>query len=404
MRKNRGMKGFAFGIFLLFLGTGFQSALAQKTEQPVLPSVKGNWWYVGGSGPRNYTTIQDAINASSDGDTVFVYDDSSPYRSVVVNKSIHLLGEHTNTTIIDGENKGDAVWIQSERVVLSNFTITHGDGEDLLRDFFRAGVRITASNVTIKHNSIRDNRKGILGLRVTNLTICDNCFFHDGVTLSPYENEGRPAISPEYFDHTIQNNVVNGKPLYYFKNQTQITVPADAGQVIAVNCAQLFLRNASIHEVDDAGMILAFCSACTIEHSSFFDHAMVWLFRSDHTLIQGNTLENNLHGLCLDYGSTANVIQSNTFSQNQMAGVMMEYYSNENRILQNNLMQNDYNSYTKQSFKNRWNENYWHDWLGLQSAILRFFPKLIVGQLFEGHRIPSVNFDWNPASEPYDIT
>ena len=87
-----------------------------------------------------------------------------------------------------------------------------------------------------------------------------------------------------------------------------------------------------------------------------------------------------------------------------MAGVMMEDYSNENRILQNNLIQNDYNSYTKQSFKNRWNENYWHDWIGLQSAFLRFFPKLIVGQLFEGHRIPSVNFDWNPASEPYDIT
>ena len=35
-------------------------------------SSRGNWLYVGGSGPGNYTRIQDAINASSDGDTVFV--------------------------------------------------------------------------------------------------------------------------------------------------------------------------------------------------------------------------------------------------------------------------------------------------------------------------------------------
>ena len=403
MCKTLCMKGLAFGILLLFLGTGLFSAYAQKTEQPLRPSGKGNWWYVGGSGPGNFTTIQDAINASSEGDTVFVYAESSPYRSVVVNKSMHLLGEQANITIIDGEYMGDVVWIQSERVVLSNFTITHGDGEDLLRDFFRAGVRITASNVTIKNNIIRDNRKGILGLRVTNISICDNCFFHDGVTFSPYENEGRPPILREYFDHTIQNNVVNGKPLYYFHNQTQITVPADAGQVIAVNCEQLFLRNASIHQVDDAGVILAFCSYCVVEQSVFSEDAMVWLFCSDHTLIQGNTLKNNLHGLCLDYGSTENIIQSNTIAQNQMAGVMVEYHSNENRILLNNLMQNDYNSYMKQCFKNRWSKNYWSDWIGLQSAFLKFFPKLILGQLLEGYRIPNVSFDWNPASEPYDI-
>ena len=39
----------------------------------------GNTLYVGGSGEGNYSKIQDAINGASDGDTVFVYDDSSPY-------------------------------------------------------------------------------------------------------------------------------------------------------------------------------------------------------------------------------------------------------------------------------------------------------------------------------------
>ena len=45
--------------------------------------------YVGGSGLGNYTSIQDAINDSVDGDTVFVYDEGSPYyENLVVNRSI----------------------------------------------------------------------------------------------------------------------------------------------------------------------------------------------------------------------------------------------------------------------------------------------------------------------------
>ncbi|MBN2599728.1 MAG: hypothetical protein JXA75_04230, partial [Candidatus Thermoplasmatota archaeon] len=42
-----------------------------------LRSTSGNFLFVGGSGPGNYSTIQGAINAATNGDTVFVYDDSS---------------------------------------------------------------------------------------------------------------------------------------------------------------------------------------------------------------------------------------------------------------------------------------------------------------------------------------
>ena len=50
--------------------------------------VSGNTLYVGGSGPGNYTRIQDAIDNASDGDTVFVYDDSSPYFEIISDKII----------------------------------------------------------------------------------------------------------------------------------------------------------------------------------------------------------------------------------------------------------------------------------------------------------------------------
>ena len=60
--------------------------------------------YVGGVNPGNYSKIQDAINDSVDGDTVYVFDDSSPYyENIIVDKSINLIGEDKNTTVIHGQ-------------------------------------------------------------------------------------------------------------------------------------------------------------------------------------------------------------------------------------------------------------------------------------------------------------
>ncbi|EMR74892.1 parallel beta-helix repeat (two copies) [Thermoplasmatales archaeon SCGC AB-540-F20] len=64
---------------------------------------RGTTLYVGGTGPNNYTKIQDAINDASDGYTVFVYNDSSPYyESIIIDKSINLVGEDRDSTHIAG--------------------------------------------------------------------------------------------------------------------------------------------------------------------------------------------------------------------------------------------------------------------------------------------------------------
>ena len=75
--------------------------------------------------------IQDAIDSATDGDTVFVYDDSSPYyENIVVNKSIILLGEHRDTTVIDGDGGLMVIYLAEmafvESVLVSGFTIQNG--------------------------------------------------------------------------------------------------------------------------------------------------------------------------------------------------------------------------------------------------------------------------------------
>jgi parallel beta-helix repeat protein len=124
-------KWLAIGIILLFLGTCIIPATAQNTEKSI-PTSRGNWLYVGGSGPGNYTHIQDAIDNASDGDTVFVYDDSSPYcEEVIINNSITLLGENQET-VIKGTNKTTGVAVHAMNVKIQTFSIVDArDGIDL---------------------------------------------------------------------------------------------------------------------------------------------------------------------------------------------------------------------------------------------------------------------------------
>ena len=108
----------------------------------------GNVLYVGGTGPGNYSKIQDAIDNASDGDTIFVYDDSSPYyENLVINKSIKLIGENRETTIIDGMEKGYVIKINAENITISNFKIRNGAPK-------KWGIGIFSDNAKILNNII----------------------------------------------------------------------------------------------------------------------------------------------------------------------------------------------------------------------------------------------------------
>ena len=71
--------------------------------------------YVGGNGPNNYTSIQDAINDAKDGYTIYVYP-GYYNESIVINKSISLIGIEKNgeKPVIDGGGRFYAVNITAD--------------------------------------------------------------------------------------------------------------------------------------------------------------------------------------------------------------------------------------------------------------------------------------------------
>jgi len=127
---NRWKKGILTGIiFLIFIS---QLALASidshlHDEKNIYNMQNGKTLYVGGNGPNNYTRIQDAIRAAEDGDTIFVYDDSSPYEEdIYIGKNIRLIGENRDTTIIKLD-RGKLVWVENVRwFEIKGFTIKDG--------------------------------------------------------------------------------------------------------------------------------------------------------------------------------------------------------------------------------------------------------------------------------------
>ncbi len=113
--------------------------------------------------PADYTTIQEGIDASVDGDTVLVQPGNYVENIALISKNIYIASLYLTTqdtsyiaqTIIDGNQENPAVRILNgvdSTGVLDGFTITNGDP---------AGLLIFIASPTIKNLYVYDNPEGI---------------------------------------------------------------------------------------------------------------------------------------------------------------------------------------------------------------------------------------------------
>jgi len=165
-------KGLVVAVIVLFIGMSVPSTGMNVKKSTA--SFDSNTLYVGGSGEGNYTKIQDAINDSSEGDTVFVYN-GTYYENVVLNKSINLIGEDKDTTIIDGSYMlwGFLVKVTADWVNISGFSIINMTIED-----YSGGIYLkSCNNSNISNNIITNNWQGMYLVSSCNHNIISNCDF-----------------------------------------------------------------------------------------------------------------------------------------------------------------------------------------------------------------------------------
>lgn len=220
---------FCCGVMLL-CGFGVSQG---PVDSSAVPSLVGDILYVGGSGSGNYTRIQDALDNASDGDTVFVYDDSAPYNeNIAIHTSIRLLGENRETTSIEGGHY--AVTIYADGVTVSGFRISN------IGDFWNCyGVEVMSDDDTISNNTIVNNMRMVgISLEASSFTT---------VSGNVIENNRYHGIRLHYGSHNtvVNNTVVNdrGYGVYLWESTDNIVVQNTieqsywTGLIVSDNCS-----------------------------------------------------------------------------------------------------------------------------------------------------------------------
>ena len=320
-------------IFPINETKNFTDAQAQHTE--------GNTLYVGGSGPKNYTNIQDAIDAAFTGDIIYVYE--GIYKeNIRVDKTLQLIGENRNGTIIDGGGKRDVVRIMADGVILMGFTIQHGGSH-----FGSAGgIRLDSSSYSIISNNT------IVGNELYGIWVLENTSSYTTISHNIISNNG--------------DNEYGGFNIWLYQSSYNT------------------ISNNSIQNGKGYGLGICF-----------------W---STHTTVRGNIISGNyLEGIKSRYGFN-NRIYENTIKDNNYFGIRFLNASANNIVEHNNFINNTpLNAFfTIQDINslNQWDENYWDNPNILLKPVIGCIRFQGINRDMLG--FPWLNFDWHPLAEPYE--
>ena len=384
-------KGLSIGIILFLAGASIASAL--NTNHSLNPKTdRGSWLYVGGSGPGNYTTIQSALDAANPGDTVFVYP-GTYYENIRIQKTIDVIGQNRNTTIIDGNETGTVVNVTADLVNLSGFTIRnsgqHGNpggiaveasyctivdnvitnnsfgiifgslSRDEPQNVFAFNPRYQngssdSENNTVLHNIISNNRAGVfLYTDTPHNSIDGNTFLQNrfGVAIYPgshhtilsnntFLNDGLFILNQSYAN-TVVNNTVNGKPLLYLEGQSNNVITEAMGQIILVQCHNITVNKQEITNTS-FGIELIDTTNCHISQNIIESNNFIgiFLYQSSDNILMNNTIRaNSVQGIFI-WGKN-NMIADNTITLNTEDGLHL-YHSINNTIVGNNISNNNH--------------------------------------------------------------
>lgn len=151
-----------------------------------------NILYVGGCGPNNYSKIQDAIDNASDGDIIYVFNGTYD-EFIFINKSITLIGEDQDTTIITSGIRS----IEINEITINNFTV-----KDTIEVY--SGSNITISKIKVLDDNNDGVAYGIVMYAGTNNIITGNTI------TSIYGNNSACGL---YIDN-LSNSIIAENTLY----------------------------------------------------------------------------------------------------------------------------------------------------------------------------------------------
>ncbi len=356
---------------------------------------------VDSNGGGNYTKIQDAIDAANPGDTIYVW--AGTYvENFIINKTLTMIGNGTSNTTLVGAMDGNVVLIEADWVNFSGFEIkSSGSWNYGIRLNFANNCSVDSvkfTNLSVSVNLILSDRNTITNItgstgsvnhiltfnsnynlfknhtyfstvysrvkldssvfntlmdleldntpgtdmqntielgKCRSMTLKNNKITRGGVLITSFN-----SVVSHWNTHDIdQTNLVNGKPVYYLKDQQNTVIPSGKGQIILANCKDITVEDYDFNNVS-SGITLGYSQNIVISDNTFTNNNYgVYIFESDLNTINNNNFNVNEYNIHL-IGSN-NTVMDNSLSKSDWNNIWLK--GSDNRVI-NNTIQEGFNS------------------------------------------------------------
>jgi len=314
---------------------------------------------------------------------------------------------------LQGNGNLTGIWLQEKNnVEVKNLHIRN----------FRSGIILTygwslegCADITLSGNTITDSQYGITFSMVSNSnylldnTIANNTYgvyinhspnnvFRNNRLINNIYNlwiSCETSVQMTHFINDIDaSNTINGKPIIYWVNEQDRTVPSDAGYVGLVNCKNITVQDQKLASNSQGILLVATSnSLITKNHVTNNDYGIalfapyeqcigniitgnnitanikdgIHSWHSDGTNITGNSITGN-KGNGINFFESPNVhIVGNAITGNTGYGVKLWFHSNNCSIYHNNFVNNE-KSALADAQPTYWDNgtagNYWGDYTG----------------------------------------
>lgn len=237
------------------------------------------------------------------------------------NNNIH------GNNITDNKDFGILLHDSPNNTIYENNIIANNQGIHL-----SGGWPTYAPNNKIFGNNVTKNGVGISFFSTSNSVLKNNNmvdneqnFFVTGLELS-------------HFIHVVDtSNTVNGKPMYYWVNERDKTVPSNAGYVALINCKNVTVQNLELAN-DVQGVLLTYTTNSTIAKNIMTNSGVgIRLDHSSRNTIDANTITNNGCGIEFVESSSNNI--HGNYIVNNSKGIYL-YFAPNNTIFENLIEDN----------------------------------------------------------------
>jgi|TARA_R100000479_G_scaffold51000_3_gene24019 nitrous oxidase accessory protein len=313
------------------------------------------------------STVTQAVEKAQPFDTILIKKGTYKEYNIGITKPLTIIGE--NNPVIDGENKGEIITIQSDSVTIQGLTVVNV-GTSYTTDY--AAIRVVKSeNFLIKNNTLERLFFGIYLEKSNNGKVLNNSIQGDAVN----EYNSGNGIQLWYCNkvEVANNEIRNVRDGIYleFSDQIEITHNKSTNN-LRYGLHFMFSNNDTytnnLFENNGAGVAVMFSKFIKMYDNVFkknWGTASFGLLLKEinDSEIKGNIFEENTVGINIE-GSNRIEYSHNDFKSNGWA-VKVRGACYANTFTKNNFLYNSFDiSYNSNINDNVFDKNYWSNYTG----------------------------------------